>query len=146
MKHGSVVRGWLGVQIQSVDAGHCRQPRPQDSRKAPSSARSSDGSPAAKAGFKVGDAITAVNGQPIKDSRDLALRISEMNPGTKVTVTYWRDGASHDVDVTLGTLPDTDQMASSRPGQQPAPAGAAVDAQGLRPDAEPRRNNQTAAS
>ena len=95
--------------------GHRRRPRPQAGGRR-HRRRSERRQPGAKAGFKVGDAITAVNGQPVKDSRDLALRISEMNPGSKVTVTYWRGGTSHDADVTLGTLPKTQQMASADQG------------------------------
>ena len=118
MKNGAVVRGWLGVQIQSVDQGIA------DSLglKQPEGAivgEVQDGGPAAAAGFKVGDAITAINGKPIKDSRDLALRISQMDPGAKVTVSYWRGGESHDVDVTLGKLPSTEQLASG--GDQTKP-------------------------
>ncbi len=115
MKHGSVVRGWLGVQIQTVDQGIADSLGLKQVEGA-IVGEVTDGSPAAKAGFKVGDAITAVNGQPVKDSRDLALRISEMNPGTKVTVTYWRGGTSHDAEVTLGTLPTTQQLASADQG------------------------------
>ncbi len=112
MKHGSVVRGWLGVEIQTVDKGIADSLGLKQAEGA-IVGQVTDGSPAAKAGFKVGDAITAVNGQQVKDSRDLALKISQMDPGSKVSVTYWRNGASHDVDVTLGTLPDTQQMASN---------------------------------
>jgi serine protease Do len=36
-----------------------------------------------------------------------------MAPGSKATITYWRDGKSHDVDIVLGKLPATDQMASN---------------------------------
>jgi serine protease Do len=115
MKHGSVVRGWLGVQIQTVDQGIADSLGLKQAEGA-IVGEVTDGSPAAKAGFKVGDAITAVNGQQVKDSRDLALRISQMNPGSKVTVTYWRGGTSHDAEVTLGTLPKTQQLASADQG------------------------------
>ncbi len=119
MKNGAVVRGWLGVQIQSVDQGIADSLGLKQAEGA-IVGEVQDGSPAQKAGFKVGDAITAVNGQPVKDSRDLALKISQMNPGSKVSVTYWRSGNSHDVDVTLGKLPDTAKMASADQGNGPA--------------------------
>ena len=137
MKHGSVVRGWLGVQIQSVNQGIADSLGLKQAEGA-IVGEVMDGSPAPKAGFKVGDAITAVNGKPVKDSRDLALRISQMDPGTKVTVTYWRGGESHTADVTLGTLPDTQKMAAA--GQRQRSGGAAVGAEGLRSDAEPRHH------
>ena len=136
MDHGSVVRGWLGVQIQTVDQDIADSLGLKQAEGA-IVGEITDGSPAAKAGFKVGDAITAVNGKPVKDSRDLALKISQMDPGSSVTITYWRNGASHDVDVKLGTLPDTEKMANA--GGDNGPQGRALGAQGLRPEAEPRR-------
>jgi serine protease Do len=45
------------------------------------------------------------------------MRISGMAPGTKVKVTYWRDGKSNDMDLTLGRLPGDDQLASADQGQ-----------------------------
>ena len=119
MKSGSVTRGWLGVQIQSITKDIADSMNLKDAQGA-LVGDVTDGSPAAKMGFKVGDAITAVNGQPVKDSRDLALRISRMDPGAKVKITYWRGGASHDVEVTLGKLPSTEQMASTDTKAPPA--------------------------
>src|SRR4029079_2588502 len=103
MKSGSVTRGWLGVQIQSISKDIADSMNLKDAQGA-LVGEVQDGSPAAKMGFKVGDAIIAINGEPVKDSRDLALRISRMEPGAKVKVTYWRGGSSHDVEVTLGKL------------------------------------------
>jgi serine protease Do len=110
--NGSVTRGWLGVQIQGIT-----QPI-ADSLNL----KSTDGAlvadvlpdtPAGKAGFKVGDAILTVDGQTIKDSRDLSVKIATYAPGKTVKVGYWRDGAMHDTDVTLGKLPSNDQLASN---------------------------------
>jgi serine protease Do len=108
---GKVVRGWLGVQIQSITPEIAEGLRLTDGKGALVGDITAD-SPAAKAGFAVGDAITALNGEPVKDSRDLAMRISAMPPGQSVKITYWRDGQQHDTDVTLGTLPPVDQLAS----------------------------------
>jgi serine protease Do len=58
-----------------------------------------------------------VNGKPVEGPRELAAMIAGMAPGTKVTVTYWRDGASRDAEVTLGKLPTDDQVASADDGQ-----------------------------
>jgi len=109
---GTVVRGWLGVQIQPV-THEIADSLNLKSDTGALVAEPQDGSPAAKAGLKSGDAILAVNGKTVKDPRDLAMTIADMAPGAKVTITYWRDGASHDVDVTLGTLPTDNQQASA---------------------------------
>jgi len=108
---GSVVRGWLGVQIQPVTQDIADSLRLADAQGA-LVAEAQSGSPAEKAGIESGDAIIAVNGETVEGPRELALMISEMAPGTKVTLTYWRDGAKHDLDITLGKLPETEKQAS----------------------------------
>jgi len=61
----------------------------------------SEGSPAAEAGLKAGDVITAVNGAEITDSSSLAEYFSE-NPldGSEVTVAYERGGKETEVTLT----------------------------------------------
>ena len=117
-QHGAVVRGWLGIGIQNINQTMA------DSMKmaGPQGALVRDvqpGSPAEKAGFKSGDAITSVDGQPVKDARDLSGRVADMAPGKSVSVTYWRDGTSHDASVTLGTFPSDDQLAAATKKAEP---------------------------
>lgn len=130
--NGKVVRGWLGVQIQEVTPEIADSLNLKDNHGALVADVLKD-APAAKAGFKVGDAILAVNDQPVKDSRDLSLRISRIQPGQSVKITYWRDGASHDMDVTLGTLPSNDKLASAEPSGNDSKAipGSTLDEFGL---------------
>ena len=61
--------------------------------------------PAAKAGVASGDVITAVNGQSIKDARELARVIGNLAPGSAVKLDMLRSGKSKVVDLTLGQLP-----------------------------------------
>ncbi len=112
-EHGTVTRGWLGVQIQAITPDIAASLKLKDSNGA-LVAEPQDNSPAVKAGLQSGDAILAVNGQSIKDPRDLAMKIAGYAPGSDVKVTYWRDGASHDVDVKLGKLPTADQEAANQ--------------------------------
>jgi serine protease Do len=50
-----------------------------------------------------------------------------MAPGKSVNITYWRDGASHDITVTLGTFPSDEQLAAAdkKTQQQPQDTGSA---------------------
>jgi serine protease Do len=64
--------------------------------------------------------ITAVNGDPIKDARDLARKVAQFGPDTKVDVSVWRDGKSQDIAVTLGNLASED-AASAEPVEPDAP-------------------------
>lgn len=113
---GTVSRGWIGVQIQPVTeeiAESLRLARPEGALIA--SVQS--GSPAARAELRPSDVITAVDGQPVKDARDLSRRIGTAHPGATVKLTVQRDGAERSVNLTLGQLPN-ERQASAR-GDQP---------------------------
>jgi putative serine protease PepD len=62
----------------------------------------SSGGPAAKAGIKTGDIITAFNGDKVADGTELVVKVRARNPGEKVTLTIKRGSATKDVEVTLG--------------------------------------------
>ncbi len=63
------------------------------------------GSPAAQAGLKEGDVITAIDGKPATTTDDLAAVTLTRNPGDTVTVEYIRDGRPEQTKVTLGAQP-----------------------------------------
>ena len=127
---GVVVRGWLGVQIQSVTP-ELAEGLNLDQAKGSLVSEAQADSPAAAAGLKSGDTILAVEGKEVDGPRDLAAMIAEYDPGTKVKVTYWRDGASHDVDVTLGTLPGEQEVAALDKSEQAPPVASALDDFGM---------------
>ena len=62
------------------------------------------GGAADKAGLKVGDVITGVDGIHITGKTDLTAQVRALAAGATATITYVRDGDSADVEVTLGTL------------------------------------------
>jgi serine protease Do len=128
MKDGKVDRGWLGVQIQPVtrdiadslglaDASGALVVEPQA------------GSPGEKAGIKQGDVVTALDGEPIKSPRDLAKRVADIAPGTKVEVSIWRDGKSQPLTVEIGTLAGEQLKAATE--EEAAPEEPAVSEQAL---------------
>lgn len=63
-----------------------------------------DGGAAADAGLAKGDVVTEFNGVPVTDATDLTAQVRAAAGGSDATLTYVRDGESHTVDVTLGTL------------------------------------------
>ncbi|MCJ8053375.1 Do family serine endopeptidase [Shinella curvata] len=103
MKDGKVDRGWLGVQIQPVNRDIADSLGLADAAGALVVEPQAD-SPGAKAGIKKGDVITALDGEPIKDPRDLARRVAQIAPGKKVDLSVWRDGKSQTIPVEIGTL------------------------------------------
>ena len=64
------------------------------------------GSPAAKAGMKVGDVITRFNDLTISEPNQLTAAVREQAAGAKVKITVQRNGQEQSLDVTLGTAPD----------------------------------------
>jgi len=61
--------------------------------------------PAAKAGLRVGDVITGVNGKTIRTADELREAINARSPGDRVSIRYVRTGQSHTVQVTLASRP-----------------------------------------
>jgi putative serine protease PepD len=89
---GTVKHAYVGVRIQSVPGG----------------ARITQivaGSPAAKAGLKVGDVITSFDGKTVGSADDLTADVTAAKAGETVTVTVRRDGTTKHVTVKLGVQP-----------------------------------------
>ena len=103
--NGKVSRGWIGVQIQPVTAEIADNLGLKASEGALVADPQANG-PAAKAGIMAGDVITAVNGTPVKDARDLARQIGGMAPGATAKLTVWRKGEEKTFSIALGELPN----------------------------------------
>lgn len=104
---GKVTRGYLGIVPQDIDADLAKQ------FKLPSASGALIGdvlpdAPAAKAGLKSGDVIVAINGKPIEDAHSLQLMISQISPGTAVTVKLIRNSLNKTFTVTLAELPGSE--------------------------------------
>jgi serine protease Do len=108
---GSVTRGWIGVQIQTVTPDIADSLGLKQATGALVSEPQKD-SPAAKAGIVSGDVITALNDAPVHDPRELARKIGTMSPGTTVKLDVVHNGQSQAVTLTLGTLPNEKQAAN----------------------------------
>lgn len=103
-KDGSVARGFIGVQIQPVTTEVADAIGLKDAKGALVASAEQNG-PAAKAGIKRGDTITAVNGEAVKDARDLSRKIAKFAPGTKTTITVFRDGKERQLSFEVGRQP-----------------------------------------
>ena len=102
---GSVSRGWIGVQIQPVTQDIADSMGLNQAEGALVADPQKDG-PAAKAGVEAGDVITAVNGQSVKDARELARIISGFAPGSTAKLDVLHKGQGKVVSLTLGQLPN----------------------------------------
>ena len=130
--HGKVVRGYLGLYPQDLDATLAKQFGLRQAGGAIISEISPD-APAAHAGLKRGDVILELNGQPISSANELRLRISQTAPGTSVKLGVSRDGKMQDFNVTLAELPP-DKTAPEGPGESSGGGLEGVDVQNLSAD------------
>ncbi len=102
---GSVTRSYIGVQVQPVTADIANSLGMKNASGALVAEAQPD-TPAAKAGVKAGDVISAVNGNPVKDSRSLAREISVMAPGSTAKLDILRNGEAKSIEVTLAKMPN----------------------------------------
>ena len=72
------------------------------------------GSPADQAGLKVGDTITAVDGKKVTKGSELVSDIAARKPGSKVTLSFVRNGKPQDASVTIA---DRAKLFASRLGE-----------------------------
>src|ERR1700719_4450111 len=105
---GSVSRGWIGVQIQPVTADIADSLGLKNAEGALVADPQKDG-PAAKAGVEAGDIITAVNGQSVKDARELARIIGGFAPGSNARLDVLHKGKGKVLSLTLGQLPNAQE-------------------------------------
>nr|WP_321463419.1 Do family serine endopeptidase [uncultured Cohaesibacter sp.] len=107
---GKVKRGWLGVHIQNVTEDIADSLGLAEASGAMVTS-TDETAPAFKSGVKVGDVILAVDGDEVKNTRELARHIGRADPESDVELTIWREDKEIKVTVHLGTYPD--QTASS---------------------------------
>jgi serine protease Do len=111
-EHGSVTRGWIGVQIQPVTQDIADSLGLKKAEGALVAEPQKD-SPAVQAGIEAGDVITAVDGKPIKDARDLAKKIGALSPKTSIKLAVLHKGSEKTVTLTLGEMPAATKVASA---------------------------------
>ncbi|MFO7761462.1 MAG: DegQ family serine endoprotease [Thermodesulfobacteriota bacterium] len=104
-EHHEVIRGWLGVMIQTVNQDIADQFGLQEPKGALVGEVVS-GSPADKAGIKPGDIITCFNGHEIEEMRTLPNKVAQTPVGKDVQITVFRDGKEKKFSVTVGKLED----------------------------------------
>ena len=104
-KDGRVVRGFMGVTIQDVTPALAKEFKlPANSGALVADV--TEGGPADKAGFKSGDVVLEFQGKPVRDSRQLKLKVGDTAPGTKAVAKVLREGKEKSLTVTLKELPD----------------------------------------
>lgn len=120
---GKVSRGRLGVVIQEVN----KELADSLGLTKPIGAvvnAVEKGGPAEKAGIEAGDVILKFDGKTINNSADLPRMVGATRPGGRSVVQVWRKGATRDINVTVGEVPDEKQantkVLRGKPSEQAA--------------------------
>jgi serine protease Do len=122
---GHVTRGKLGVVIQNVTQGLADSfGLPQPEGALVSSVEK--GGPAEHAGVEPGDVILKLNGEPLKESSELPVRVASVAPGTSVELEIWRNHETRTISVKLGTMEDKRTAANSNASAEGGKLGLAV--------------------
>jgi len=128
---GTVSRGWIGVQIQPVTQDIADGLGLKSTDGALVAEPQANG-PAVKAGINAGDVIVSVNGERVKDARDLAKKIGALAPKANVKLGVVQKGSEKTISLTLGELPNTTEARATGPGgEEEGDNGAEVGRLGL---------------
>ncbi|MBP7065195.1 DegQ family serine endoprotease [Ferrovibrio sp.] len=122
---GKVERGWLGVSLQPLTEPLAKAMGRPNTEGVLVNSVLPDG-PAAESGLHQGDVITALNGRPLRDGRDLATQIAGLKAGDTAKLTYWRDGKEKVLAVTIGSQPAEQNAALNQDEAGEAQVGLAL--------------------
>jgi serine protease Do len=100
IRDGKVSHGYMGLGITDVTPENAKFFDSKDNRGAIVT-QVENGSPAAKAGMKVGDLITSIDGHEISDASQLQVTVGQTRPGTTIKLAVMRDGKNMEVPITL---------------------------------------------
>ena len=131
VKHGKVVRGWLGVSIQDLSP----ELAPQFGLSDPKGVLVNevlDASPAKRAGLERGDVILEYDGKLVENATQLRNAVAQTVVGKKVGVKFMRDKKSRTAEVAIVEQPKNVAQAGGED------SGAAVPSSGLLSDLDVR--------
>lgn len=125
---GHVTRGFLGVGVQPMtNKLKTALGIPLDVRGGLVSSLV-DGGPASKAGLKVQDVVTSVNGKTIRSDRELLAEVARAPVGKPADLEVWRNGSKRHLNVTVVERPDDQQVSKSQelPADDPKTLGISI--------------------
>jgi len=115
VEKGKVSRGFLGIFFQEMDKDKAEALN-LSSGEGVLVSRVQSGTPADKAGMKVGDVIIGFNGEKIENGQKFRMTVAKAGPGQKITLDILREGKKISKDVTLT---DRDKFMAKAPEEEP---------------------------
>jgi serine protease Do len=107
IRSGKVHHGYMGIGISDVTPENAKFFHVENNEGAVIT-QVEDGSPAAKAGLKVGDVVTELDGQKVSDASQLQIEVGQKEPGSSIRLGVLRDGKTIDVPVMLEEMGSRD--------------------------------------
>ena len=98
---GTVTHAFIGIQAEPLSASATRESGTQGLRVA----AVVDGGPAARAGLRVGDIITSIDGQAAESTDQLIALTLARRAGDRVEIGYERNGSKGTATITLAARP-----------------------------------------
>ncbi len=125
LTHGKVVRGWLGVMIQTVTPEIAKG---FDLKEATGTLVGDvlKGGPAEKSGIQRGDVIISFDGQAIDGPSNLKNIVAGTEVGKQVDILVIRNGKEKTIKVDLGELPGDEQTTAKAPTETVTEFGLSV--------------------
>jgi len=108
---GRVIRGWLGVGIQSLTKELARQFGIKEGQGVLIN-EVYEGDPAHAAGIKPGDIILMVDDQPVDSPNQLSRLVAMVGPGQEASIRLLRDGKEFMYHVPMAERPEKTTLAS----------------------------------
>ncbi|MBB1485504.1 Do family serine endopeptidase [Oceanospirillum sediminis] len=104
VREGSVVRGWLGVEVQDLTPQLARSFGYNSNQGIVIAGLLRNG-PAHRAGMQPGDIVIAVEGQPVISSQGTMNQIAQKRPGESISLTVFRQGKRYQLTAEVGRRP-----------------------------------------
>jgi serine protease Do len=120
IKYGKVSHGYIGIGISDVTPEEAKFFNVTNASGAVVT-QVEPNSPGAKAGLKVGDVITELNGKPVADAGELQVEVGQKQPGTTINLKALRNGESVNIPVTLVAMGKNDGDNESSDARQGKP-------------------------
>jgi len=112
IKNGKVEHGYLGISMNDVTPENAHFFNLEDASGALVAQVTPD-SPASRGGLQQGDVITQVNGEKIPNGSALQVAVSEMAPGTNISLGVIRNGKPQTLKLTVGQFHGNSEVASN---------------------------------
>lgn len=104
LKHGRVIRGFLGVGIMNIEGQEAQALKVEPGRGVMVTEVRPD-TPAERAHLKPYDVITMFNGERVRDVSELRLAVSFSPVGEEVPVILYRNGEKQELPVSVDEMP-----------------------------------------